>query len=199
MQITDYQATQAARSYNMRKEYMQALGYNLAEKLDTVVLDIGASVTASVGDSGTDITTTAIESAIAVTESNSVPLEDCAFFLHPKSYWKEIMQNSKLVEASKYGKAILPNAPHNELYGIPVYISANVPAGTAGTEGGHRNLLANKKTIVWGTGNLPGSGEAGVRLQTLKGSEPRVKLVADLIYGAKILNANAGSRIISKN
>jgi len=189
--MTDYQAKMVGSQYRLQEEYINKMGYALALKVDTDLLALGASITKVLNDSATSITATVLEQAIAFMESSSIPLSECAFIFHPNAYWKEVMGSDKLVNASKYGKVILPNPPHNELYGIPVYITANVPAGTAGTEGGHRNLLVHKNAIIYATAN------DGVQITTAKGESLRTKYIADVMYAKKLLNAGSGVRIIS--
>lgn len=189
--MTDYQAKMVGSQYRLQEEYINKMGYALALKVDTDLLALGASITKVLNDSATSITSTILEQAIAFMESSSIPLSECAFIFHPNAYWKEVMGSDKLVNASKYGKVILPNPPHNELYGIPVYITANVPAGTAGTEGGHRNLLVHKNAIIYAMAN------DGVQITTAKGESLRTKYIADVMYAKKLLNAGSGVRIIS--
>ena len=189
--MTDYQAKMVGSQYRLQEEYINKMGYALALKVDTDLLALGASITKVLNDSATSITSTVLEQAIAFMESSSVPLSECAFIFHPNAYWKEVMGSDKLVNASKYGKVILPNPPHNELYGIPVYITANVPAGTAGTEGGHRNLLVHKNAIIYAMAN------DGVQITTAKGESLRTKYIADVMYAKKLLNPGSGVRIIS--
>lgn len=189
--MTDYQAKMVGSQYRLQEEYINKMGYALALKVDTDLLALGASITKGLNDSATSITATILEQAIAFMESSSIPVSECAFIFHPNAYWKEIMGSDKLVNASKYGKVILPNPPHNELYGIPVYITANVPAGTAGTEGGHRNLLVHKNAIIYAMAN------DGVQITTAKGESLRTKYIADVMYAKKLLNAGSGVRIIS--
>jgi len=189
--FTDFDKATIGAQYNLQAEYIHKMGYALAAKLDTDILALGASITESLGDSGTSLTSTVLEQAIAFMESSSIPLSECAFIFHPNAYWKEIMGSDKLVNASKYGKAILPDPPHNTLYGIPVYISANVPLGTTGTEGGHRNLLVHKNAIVYAIAN------DGVQLHEKDSESLRTKYIADIMYGKTILNAGSGVRLIS--
>ena len=192
--ISDFQAKQIANKYNVLDMYARGMAQDLAVQVDSDIWAYtGASyITNSVGDSATDILATSLEKAISIIESNSIPLNECFFAFHPKAYWREVMANSKLVEASKYGRAVLPNPPHNELYGIPVWIAETVPAGAAGSEGGHRNLLAHPECIVFAV-QMP------IRLQEKESDESlRRKVIADVAYGAKNLR-DAGVRIISNN
>lgn len=198
--VTDKQRALMKNPAKWLNQYIQDMGYSLAKTFDTAILALGASCTTAVGDSATAITTTVIESAIAILTSNSVPMDELKFIMHPTAYWTEVTKNSTLVEASKYGKVILPNAPHNELYGIPVHLTPNIPSGTAGTEGGHRNLLIHGSSFVYAFANLLGPKTAGVRVLKKTSSEHyRTKIMADIIYGKSLLHAGRGIRIISKN
>lgn len=87
--------------------------------------------------------------------------------------------------------------PHSTLYGVPVFISANVPAGTAGTEGGHRNLLIHRRTFIHARANLLGPKTAGARVQEKQTENLAVKFVADIAYGVQKTSKTAGVRIIS--
>lgn len=190
--MTDFDKATIGSQYRLQEEYINKMGYDLAKKLDTDILALSSSITKGLGDSATSLTSTVLETAIAFMESSSINVHtDCAFIFHPNAYWREIMGSDKLVNASKYGKVILPNAPHNELYGIPVYISPNVPAGTAGTEGGHRNLLIHKNAIVYAL------AREGVQLHEKQSESLRTKYIADHMYAKALLNAGSGVRLIS--
>jgi len=186
--MTDFQKATVGSQYRLQEEYINKMGYALALKVDTDLLALGASVTKGIGDSATNITATTLLQAMAFIESSSIPLSECAWIFHPNAYWKEVMMSDTLVNASKYGKAVLPNPPHNELLGLPVYITPNVPAGT---EGGHRNLLVHKNAIVYAFAN------DGVKIQEKQSESLRTKITADIMYAKKILNAGSGVRIIS--
>jgi len=190
--MSDFQKATVGPQYRLQEEYINKMGYDLAKKLDTDLLALASGITKGLGDSATNLTSTVLEQAIAFMESSSINVHtDCAFIFHPNAYWKEVMGSDKLVNASKYGRVILPTAPHNELYGIPVYISPNVPAGTAGTEGGHRNLLIHKNAIVYAV------EKDGVTLHEKESESLRTKYIADTMYGKVLLNAGAGVRLIS--
>lgn len=197
--LTDFQMAQIQKSYNIKNAYAQAMGYQLAQTFDTAILAKGASVTAGVGNSGTDLLATSIEKAFGILESNSIPKEECVLFLHPKAYWNELMSIQKYYDASQFGKPSVPQGAHDMLYGVPVVITSQVPTGTAGTEGGHRNLLVHKSAIVFALGRLPGAVQGGVRIQEKPSEDLKVRFIGDIIYGVGILNAAAGVRIISNN
>lgn len=197
--LTDFQFAQILKSYNVKNSYAQAMGYQLAQTFDTAILAKGSSVTAGVGNSGTSLLSTTIEKAFGILESNSIPKEECVLFIHPKAYWNELMRIQKYYDASQFGKPSVPQGAHDMLYGVPVVITSQVPAGTAGTEGGHRNLLVHRSAIVYALGRLPGSVQGGIRIQEKPSEDLKVRFIGDIIYGTAILNALAGVRIISDN
>ena len=191
--MTKYDKARFAKNYNLQERYARDAAYACAKKLDTDILAQSSNIVDAVGDSATSILETSLEKAIGILESNSVPREEVAWFFHPKAYWNEVMRNSNLIDASKYGRAVLPNPPHNELFGIPVYITPQVPAGTAGTEGGHRNLLVHPSCIVYAVAN------GGPQIQEMPSEHLRTRVTADVLYGTTCLNPKRGVRIISKN
>lgn len=198
--FSDFQAAQVANKYNLKDKYAQEMGYKIAQAYDTAILANGSSLTPNVGDSATSILATSVEKALSILESRSVPLNECAFWFHPKPYWKEIYAVSKFYDASNFGLPVTPYGAHSTLYGIPVVITPQIPNGTAGTEGddGHRNMVVHPSAIVHARGNLPGGVASGARLSEVPVEALRKKYVADLMYGDKILNANHGVRILSK-
>jgi hypothetical protein len=195
--ISDYQARQIHNKYNVLDAYARDMAYKLAKGVDTAIFGQGANITDGVGDSGTDLLATSIEKAISILESNNVPLEDCAFFFHPYAYWREIHKTQKFYDASQFGKGA-PTAEgyHSMLYGLPVYIGSQIPGGTAGTEGGHRNLLIHKEALIFAFQPIGGSY---VRLREFQPAAHRIEVAADTIYGVGYLRATAGVRIISNN
>lgn len=196
--ISDFQYAQALKSYNIKNKYAEAMGYALAKKFDTDLLAQGANLTASVGNSATALLSTSLEKAFGILTSNSVPKEDCVLFLNPKTYWNRIMTVAKYYDASQFGKPSVPSGAHDVLYGVPVVITPQVPTGTAGTEGGYRNLLVHRDAIVYAMAKLPGSPMNGIRIQEKQSENLKVRFVGDIAYGVATLLADGGVRIIDK-
>ena len=197
--LSDFQYKQAARQYSLRNYYGQVIAYQLAKQFDTDLLNEGANITAVVGDSASELQSTTIEKAFSIIESNSVPKEECVLFFTPKAYWLELMKIQKYYDASQFGKPTVPQGAHDLLYGVPLVITSQVPAGTAGSEGGHRNLLVHREAFVYAFQSLGGRGGVPVRIQEKESEHLRVKIIGDIIYGTKTLRPEAGVRIISKN
>jgi len=197
--LSDFQAAQIHDKYNVLNTYMRDLGHDLAKTFDSALWDYTAAtyITNSVGDSATDILATSIEKAISIAESNSIPLNDMAFFFHPYAYWREVIKNAKYYDASQagwgQGQAPVVGAAiaKGVLYGIPVFVEEQIPSGTAGSEGGHRNLLVHREAVAYAT-QLP------IDLNEQRGEDLRIKVNGSIAYGAASLR-DAGVRIISNN
>lgn len=195
--LTDFQYAQVLKSYNIKSKYAETMGYSLAKAFDTALLGQGSNITPVVGNSATNLLSSTIEKAFGILTSNSVPTSECVFFVHPKTY-QQIMGIQKYYDASQFGKPSLPLGVHDLLYGIPVVITPQVPNGTAGTEGGYRNLLVHKSTLVYAFGKLPGAMEGGVRIQEKPSENLKVRFIGDILYGVSYIRATGGIRILDK-
>lgn len=196
--LTDFQYSQVLKSFNIKNMYAKAMGYSLAKKFDTDLLAQSSNITPSVGSSATALLSTSLEKAFGILESNSVPKDECVLFVHPKTYWNRIMSVQKYYDASQFGRPSLPTGVHDILYGVPVVITSQIPAGTAGTEGGYRNLLIHKSALVYAFGQLPGGTQAGVRIQEKASEDLKTRFIGDIAYGVSYTRANGGVRIIDK-
>lgn len=198
--FTDFQEAQIASKYNVQAAYAEDIAQILAEDLDTALLGQGTEVYPRVGNSATNLGTTTIEGAIRITETYSIPFDGLAFFFHPNAFWGELMQNQKYYDASQWGKGVASsgqNQPVGTLYGMPTYVSAQVPVGTAGAEAGHRNLLVHKRSIVFALSNIDGT-DAGPRVQVQGAADALARrVVGDILYGVKTTDNFGGVRIIS--
>ncbi len=199
--FADFQRAQVSASYNMKSIYAEAMADKLARKLDTDLLALGSSLNPAVGDSATDVKVSTIEEVMSIVDSYSLPHEDLMFFFHPTVYWNELRGDPRLTDSSNYGIVTTPYGQIPTLFGIPLYLTTQIPAGTDNSEGGHRNLLVHKNAFVWALGNIPGTSSQGVRVQEFPGYSGTLatKVVADIMYGVKLLSSTYGVRIISNN
>jgi len=109
------------------------------------------------------------------------------------AWYREVQKNSDLRQATIYGESRLPNLTKlASIYGIKAYVTPQVPAGTAGSEGGHRNGLYHPELIAYAT-QLP------LRISEKQSEHLRTKVIVDLGYGITKLRGDAGIRIISNN
>ncbi len=193
--ISDFQAKQIGRIYKVVNTEGRNAAHDLAKAFDTALFTYtsASNVSDVVGDSATDILATTLERGISILESNSIPVNECAFFFHPYAWYREVQKNSDLRQATVYGESRLPNLTKlASVYGLPVFVTPQVPAGAAGTEGGHRNGLYHPDLVAYAT-QLP------LRLSEKSSEALRKKIILDLAYGTTRLRSDAGIRIISNN
>jgi hypothetical protein len=191
--LTDFQKAQIADKYRIKDEYASTMGYTLARTFDSALLDEAAdNLTYSVGDTGTDLVATNIERAFSILGTENVPKEDAVMFVHPTTYWGDIMNIQKYYDASQFGKPSVPQGAHDLLYGVPVVITSQVPTADGG---GYNNMLIHRNAVVYALGNLQGPGSAGARIQEKTAEDLRVKVIADIMYGVKILNSKSGVKM----
>jgi hypothetical protein len=190
--IEDKEAAQVKHSYYLQEKYAKNCGYSVAKKLEVALASLFDNFSTTVGASTTTLADSEIRAAIAALESANIDTtEDCAFFLHPNVFWKQVQNLDKF--------SLAVNSPVNDptarkpsatLYGIPVYISTNVQriSGTVG----RTNALAHKDALHWatsplGAGGSKGSsmtGKFGVRVQSNYIPEYLSTITtADILYG----------------
>lgn len=202
--IEDAEAAQVFASYSLMERYAKNCGYEIAKTLDVAIATIFGTFTNSVGASTTNLADSDIRNAIATLESSNVDIEECAWFLTPNVFWKQIQG------IDKFSLAI--NSPVNDptaklpratLYGIPVYISNSIQF-VSGTTGRY-NALSHMDAIHFATaplgaggsmGSMVGSG--GVRVQSNYVPQYLSTVTtADILYGVILNRANAGINVVS--
>lgn len=204
--IEDIEAAQVKRSYVLQERYAQNAGYTVAKKLESAIATLFLSISTTVGASSTDLADSEIREAIATLESLSTPgmySGDVAFFLHPNTFWRQVQGIDKF--------SLAVNSPVNDptakkpagtLYGIPVFVSPNVPAESGSS--GRMNLLAHRDTFHWATqplgvnskGGMVGSG--GIRVQGNYIPDYLSTLVtADIAYG--VVENRDGAAVVLKS
>lgn len=202
--IEDAEAAQVFASYSLMERYAKNCGYEIAKTLDNAIAAIFGTFTTSVGSSTVNLADSDIRNAIAALESVNVDIEECAFFLTPNVFWKQVQA------LDKFSLAI--NSPVNDptakmpratLYGIPVYIS-NAIQYVSGTTGRY-NALAHMDSIHFataplGAGGSQGSmvGAGGVRVQSNYVPQYLSTVTtADILYGVVLNRAAAGINIVT--
>jgi len=207
--IEDREAAQVKHSYYLQERYAKGAGYTIASKLEVALAALFDNFSTTVGASTTSLADSEIREAIAALEGIGIDTtQDVAFFMHPNVFWKQV-QN-----LDKFSLAI--NSPVNDptsktpkatLYGIPVYVTANVQyiSGTVG----RTNALAHRDALHWATsplgsgGSLSGgsmTGKYGVRIQSNYLPEYLATLTtADLLYGVVENRDTAGVAIWTSN
>ena len=202
------QQQQVASMYSINEIYARQAGGVLMEDLEATIFALQSSVsTNSVNDTASVVNDTDIRNAIEKLASADVPLEECAFFFHPYTYWQQIHAIQKYYDASQAGWA--GNSPvvsgnfgataaqkaslRGQLFGIPVYTSSKV----VNTLNSVRNLLAHKRTFAFAT-QTPG----GNRIRTQSANwlaNLGVLTVLDIIYGTAEMREEAAVKISGSN
>lgn len=209
----DFQKVQVASNYRIKEIFAEEMAHSLAKQFETSLFGlITSSYPAPVVNASTaGIKSSDLEAALGIIESYNIPREECAFFFTPKAYFKEVLAVQKLYDASQFGKATLSNTgTFDQIYGVPVYVSNMLPTTVLAeiapttTGRGHRCLLIHKRAIAYAFGNLPNTGNAyampsGVRMQEKSGEDLRSVVIADVMYGVKVVGGSyRGVRIICK-
>lgn len=210
--IEDREAAQVKHSYYLQEKYAMNAGYTMAKKLEVALATLFQGFSTVVGASTTNLADSEIRAAIAYLQGQGIDTSsDVAFFLHPNTFWKQVQNLDKF--------SLAVNSPVNDptakvpaatLYGIPVYVSANIQyvSGTAG----RYNALAHKDALHYATSPLgSGGSQAGTRGSTMTGKYGvRVQsnyipeylstvTTTDLLYGVIENRDNAGVSILTQS
>lgn len=203
--IEDAEAAQVFASYALMERYAKNCGYEIAKTLDVALATIFSTFTAAtVGSSTVNLADSDVRAAIAALETNNVDIEECAFFLSPNVFWKQLQGIDKFSLAiNSPVQDPVAKLPRATLYGIPVYISNSIQY-VSGTTGRY-NALAHSDSIHWATaplgaggsqGQMVGSG--GVRVQSNYVPQYLSTVTtADMLYGVVINRATAGAIVLS--
>jgi len=204
--IEDREAAQVKQSYQIQMTYAQNAAFTMASQLEEAIAALFSGFSTGVGASTTNILDSDIRAAIATLETAKVPgiyAGQVAFFFHPNTFWRQLQGIDRF--------ALAQNSPVNDpsgkkpaatLYGIPVFVSPNVPNVSGST--GRYNLLGHKDAIHWArlalaaTGKSQVVGSEGVRLQTHYIAEYLGFLTtADLLYGVIENRDNAAVKMLT--
>ena len=188
--IEDRDAAQAKRSYYIQEGYAKGAGFAAAKKLEVAIAALFLGFSQIVGSSVAALADSDIRNAIAYLEAANVDTtSDCAFFVSPAVFWKQLQAIDKF--------SLAVNSPVNDptakrpsatLYGIPVFVTTNIQYISETT--GRANALAHKDAIHWATSPLgagsegPSAGAMGVRVQSSYQAPYLSTLTtADILYG----------------
>src|SRR3990167_1303466 len=143
-------------TYNLSALNNRKAGGTLLHDLEDALFAAHSSVTTNaIGDTATVLTESEIRRAIEKLATLNVPLDECAFFFHPYTYYVQILNIARYYDASQAGWAV--NTPvqngnfgpadrsrglHGQLLGIPVFVSSRV----VNTLNSVRNLLSHKES-----------------------------------------------------
>lgn len=193
LRFTDFHMAIIANKYNVQKRYAEAIAHNLSKTFDTALLEEARDgLSLRVGDSST-MTTTKCRTAMSIIDSYSIPRESLLWIFGPRSYW-QLMERTAIYDASTFGGGNAPMATgkHGSLFGVPITLTSQVPGQALGIK--ETNFLIHPRTVAYAFANIDGMA-SGPRLQLIKGDGLYSRLVGDLAYGVKILDATGGVKV----
>lgn len=155
--IGDMQMGQIARSYDIMEVYARKSGGQLMDEIEDDLFSLWSGLTANtaVGDTSSVISDLDVRQSIRTLDALNYPLKECAWFLHPRVYWDQLLAIQKYYDQSQYSVAYkgavvtgtLTGTPLDQgggfrgtLYGSPVFVTENVVSGLQT----YRNLFAHK-------------------------------------------------------
>ena len=202
LRFTDFHMAVIANKYNVQKNYAEAIAYNLAKTFDTALLEAARDgLSVAVGNSLT-ISTTVCRNAMAVLDSYSIPREGVTWIFGTQAYW-DLMRSAPIYDASVFGAGNAPMATgsHGSLFGVPIKITPQTPQYTAVLNASDKawktNFLVHNRAMAYAVANIDGMA-SGPRIQLIKGDGLYSRLVGDLAYGVKILDATGGVKVYSR-
>jgi hypothetical protein len=190
-QIEDIDAAHVKRSYTLQERLAKNAAYTIGNTLESAISALFAGFSNTVGASTSNLADSEIRQAIATLDAAKVPgiySGEVAFFVHPNTFWRQIQNIDKF--------SLAVNSPVNDptakkpmasLYGIPVYVSANLSTSA----GSRLNALAHKDaihfaTLALGAGSKGNgvTGKHGIRVQSNYIPEYLATLTTvDIVYG----------------
>lgn len=203
LDISDFQAAQIRNKPGVQREYATEIAHRLGRKVDTDFLGQADQYDVTLGDSATDLTVTNYQQAVEILASNSVPRNEAFALIHPRAYYGDLLNRSKIYDASIFGGATLRQGAVDNILGVDVMLHENIPT----TNGALQNQMAHRKALAYGFGNLPvtqnsisgATVPSGVRLQEKPNPNLRITVVGDVMYGFKPWRTEAGIELLSQN
>ncbi len=191
------------QSANVAMEYSDQAVKKLAADLDSAIFTVLSTVTTnSVGDASSNLTDGTIREAIAMLASKDVPTDELAFFINSDAYWQDMMGEDKYVQAyvagwpagrtpvitGNFGNAA--GSIQGILYGIPVYVSTQVPKASSIT-----NFLAHPSAVMYAV-RTPGGNIVNSEAweEKLKGG---TVWMSETMYGVGALRTDLACKIVS--
>lgn len=198
--IGDKDLRQIASRYDVMALYIEEARKLLTEALEASLAALWSSLTTNaIGDTATVLSDAEVRTGIYNLENGKYRLDECAFFLHPYTYWIQLHAVSKYyqqysvgpsdiggpVRTGNFGVAGYAQNYKGVLYGIPVYTTTNIVSGLQT----YRNLLLHKRAF-------------GFAVQTKGGNKVRAQVenairnlgmlaVIDILYGVAVLREPA--------
>lgn len=191
IQVPDEVAVQIGSGLpGISRLYTQRMGSILADDLEDSIFGLWSSLsTNSVGDTATVLSDSEIRQSIEKLATANFDLRECAWFVHPYTFWVQLASIAKYYDASIYGSGgsfvregnfgpmDASRGLQGILYGMPVFVSSNVVTNQLT----NRNIFAHKS--AWGFATqTPGGSRVRIQAQNHIDYLSNV-VVADIWYG----------------
>ena len=152
VQITDVLKKQ--RKYNLAEIYGKRIGMALSTAIDT---DVWAQAvtgqTNTAVDAGAAVTLAKVVNAMTTLDAVNVPLEERALVVEANTMGvlRQIDTFTRYDATGSAGVAVASSAKAGlvgHVYGVPVYMSNNIPSGTVSATNKWKNILLHKSAIA---------------------------------------------------
>ena len=179
----------AQSKYDLRSVYTKRAGYAIAEKIDKSLVDeMTANFTQTVGTFGTAISDTNVLAALRKLDDAKAPQENRSFVVTPQGK-QEMLAIDKYIRYDAIGVSgdqnSIVNGQIGEIYGVRVYMSQNLTV-TAGTPTQNNHLFFHEEA-------------AAVAIQVQPRTQAQYKqeylgwlVTVDVLFGVKVLRATFG-------
>lgn len=175
-------------AYRIAEEYKEKSAYALAKQVDTDILGLYTNITQTVGSAGNPPSDPNFLRAIQYLDDADAPAQDRAFVMAP-SCKASLLAIDKYVDQNFVGLGDVPvkTGLFGQRYGIPFYVSTNVP-----TSGGNPiNQLLHKEAYC-------AAIQKNITLKTQYVIDYLGQAyVAEVLYGVKTYRATFGVQVLS--
>jgi hypothetical protein len=201
----------AQANQDVLDRYVNAAATALAEQIESDLMGLYASLSTSIGTSGTDITAATVRQARKALNDARVPQNDRHLVISSKDEIA-LLGDSNLASYFAFNRVGVPDGAIGRLYGFTIWMSQLVKV-VSGTPNSTKNLAFHREAFILAMRGLPepppNSGaraatirdpESGLVLRVLYAYNPTylgVQVTMDVLYGVKVLRDAAGVVVLS--
>jgi hypothetical protein len=202
--IGDKDMAQLATKYNLNEEYAMAAKNLVTQTIEKALAALWSSLSnTAVGDTTTVLSDAEIIESIYTLDNLNYDLNDCAFFVHPFVFWRQLGSVAKyynqyasqlnFIKDGSFGPMDASRGLRGQLYGIPVYTTTNIVSALQT----YRNIFAHRSAIGFAFARLwPNRvrAQSAYLLQNLA-----TLAVVDTVFGVAVLRGYAGVVVNANN
>lgn len=202
--IGDKDMAQLATKYSLNEEFAMAAKGVITHTVEKAIAALWSSFSnTAVGDTTTVLSDAEILESIYTLDNLNYDLDECAFFVHPFVFWRQLGSVAKyysqyasslnFIKDGSFGPMDKSRGLVGGLYGIPVYKTTNIVSALQT----YRNIFAHRSAIGFAFARLwPNRirAQAAYLLQNLA-----TLAVVDACYGVAVLRPYAGVVVNANN